>query len=123
MNKLPLKYQGVTQGEWRQCNGGSCSCKFIWSGEGATVATGRPMACIHGEWGDGKDMVYGEVPEEQVNANATLMADSKRLAGAVVELRNALEGYAHCGDGCTCGDGWSHEGAKIALELTKEWAA
>lgn len=30
-------------------------------------------------------------------------------------LREALQGYAECGDGCTCGDGWSHEPARAAL--------
>ncbi len=117
MSKLPLKYQGVTEGEWRQCCNGDCTCKFIWSGNGTdTVATARPVACIHGEWGDDKDMVYGEVPEEQVNANATLMADSKRLAGAVVQLREALESLVEA-------TGSTNGVAIKAMADTAEWAA
>lgn len=30
-------------------------------------------------------------------------------------LVEALEFYAECKDGCTCGDGWSHEAAQEAL--------
>ena len=38
------------------------------------------------------------------------------------ELVEALEGYATCGDGCTCGDGWDHSSAKRAIQkATKEW--
>ena len=31
-------------------------------------------------------------------------------------LREALQVYASCSDGCTCGDGWNHDTAKQALE-------
>jgi hypothetical protein len=31
-------------------------------------------------------------------------------------LLHALESYSECSDGCTCGDGWSHEFAIKALE-------
>ena len=30
-------------------------------------------------------------------------------------LREALKTYAECSDGCTCGDGWSHDPAQAAL--------
>lgn len=30
-------------------------------------------------------------------------------------LREALENYATCCDGCTCGDGWDHDVARAAL--------
>ena len=30
-------------------------------------------------------------------------------------LRDALQAYAECSDGCTCGDGWSHDAAQAAL--------
>jgi hypothetical protein len=35
-------------------------------------------------------------------------------------LQDALEGYAQCCDRCTCGDGWSHNGAIEALKRAKE---
>jgi len=35
-------------------------------------------------------------------------------------LQDTLEGYAQCYDGCTCGDGWSHDGAIEALKKVKE---
>jgi hypothetical protein len=31
------------------------------------------------------------------------------------KLREALRSYATCSDGCTCGDGWSHDAAREAL--------
>lgn len=34
-------------------------------------------------------------------------------------LREALGSYAECCDGCTCGDGWSHDIANAALDQTK----
>ena len=30
-------------------------------------------------------------------------------------LREALKTYAECSDGCTCGDGWSHDPAQATL--------
>lgn len=32
-------------------------------------------------------------------------------------LRDTLEGYATCSDGCTCGDGWNHDAATAALKV------
>ncbi len=103
--KLPAKYAGVTLGPWSLCNSGKCSCKFVWSkGEDGTVATARPMACVHGEWGDDIDMIYGEIPKEQVDANALLISDAPRLAAAVVEARKMLDDCSQNagGDFCLC---------------------
>ena len=41
------------------------------------------------------------------------------LRDQVKVLREALGSYAECCDGCTCGDGWSHDIAIEALEQTK----
>ena len=41
------------------------------------------------------------------------------LREQVKVLREALGSYAECCDGCTCGDGWSHDIAIEALEQTK----
>ena len=41
------------------------------------------------------------------------------LREQVKVLRSALGSYAECCDGCTCGDGWSHDIAIEALEQTK----
>ena len=43
-----------------------------------------------------------------------------KLEQTVETLREALENYATCGDGCTCGDGWGHE---VAIEALKETEA
>ena len=51
--------------------------------------------------------VRGETVE-QCEANA-------RLIAAAPDLLEALEGYAECSDGCTCGDGWSHEPARAVI--------
>ncbi len=31
------------------------------------------------------------------------------------DLLDVCEHYAECGDGCTCGDGWSHDVARDAI--------
>jgi hypothetical protein len=53
----------------------------------------------------------------------TLLCDMerelKRVKADNAALREALKGYAACGDGCTCGDGWSHDAAREALSITK----
>ena len=38
-----------------------------------------------------------------------------RLANAAEGMRAALGCYSECYDGCTCGDGWSHDAARNAL--------
>jgi len=38
-----------------------------------------------------------------------------RLRAENEKMRAALAHYAECGDGCTCGDGWSHNIALAAL--------
>ena len=40
---------------------------------------------------------------------------NERLEKKLEIARDALEDYASCSDGCTCGDGWSHDSAKEAL--------
>ena len=45
------------------------------------------------------------------------------LREQVKVLRAALGSYAECCDGCTCGDGWSHDIAIEALEQTKPWVS
>lgn len=50
--------------------------------------------------------------EEQL-AQVTDDRDTARAKCA--EMRRALEHYAKCSDGCTCGDGWSHDTAREAL--------
>ncbi len=35
------------------------------------------------------------------------------------DLLAACEHYAECGDGCTCGDGWSHDVALAAIAKTE----
>ncbi len=125
--KLPKKYAGVTPGPWKQCNAGNCTCKIIWAEGGSdTVATGRPMACVHGEWGDEKDMIYGEIPKEQVEANALLISDAPRLAAAVVSLRAALERSLGAMGYCAQLDDNPSQPVRealAALTSTSEWEA
>ncbi len=114
MNKLPLKYQGVTEGAgpWEIGEPG----QIIESITGSVVAEcGGPAY-----WRD---------------ANATLIADSKRLAGAVVELRERLQHFAsiyadensHCHAGLVpmaeCSRCGPILAAREALTQTAEWAA
>ncbi len=48
-------------------------------------------------------------------------ADAEKYAAIVARvqvLEEALKTYATCSDGCTCGDGWSHDLARWALGET-----
>lgn len=57
--------------------------------------------------------------EEQQRAKERAAFDAlPALIAEVRRLREALKEYAGCGDGCTCGDGWSHDTAIEALEAS-----
>jgi len=121
MNKLPLKYQGVTEGEWRIHHGedmrswGHIRCDKEFAGpNGVAVARANRHSVGYSE----------------AVANCSLMADSKRLAGAVVELREALErlldASKHSGESgyyteTELTDPWGS--ARESLTQTAEWAA
>jgi uncharacterized small protein (DUF1192 family) len=47
-----------------------------------------------------------------------LNSENNSLREEIARLRAALEDYAECGDGCTCGDGWDHKTAQEALKET-----
>ena len=42
------------------------------------------------------------------------------LKDRIKRVEGVLEGYAQCSDGCSCGDGWSHEPAIEALSICRE---
>lgn len=44
-----------------------------------------------------------------------LCVSEKQLRQKLAIATEALESYAECGDGCTCGDGWDHIIAREAL--------
>ncbi len=86
MNKLPLKYQSVTQGEWKV---------YKWDDEtevGVTPVSGSLPDVANCNI-DASELTFADKV-----ANATIMADSKRLAGAVVLLREALESLVNATD-------------------------
>ena len=69
---------------------------------------------------------YATAREELAMAEATILQLEREASNAwkaaledaadeIVKLRDALKSYAACGDGCTCGDGWSHDTANAAL--------
>ena len=58
---------------------------------------------VHQQWVDSGM----KMPKVESELNAGL--------DEIVKLRDALKSYAACGDGCTCGDGWSHDIANAAL--------
>lgn len=72
-----------TPGPWSRCpaRNGKCSCGQIFSEKsGENVATIKNViGCVHGEWGDDSDMIYGEVPPEESLANSYLIASSPLL--------------------------------------------
>ena len=47
------------------------------------------------------------------------MAQRNALQAIQAEAVEVLEEYATCSDGCTCGDGWSHDSAKALLAKLK----
>jgi len=51
----------------------------------------------------------------KASAIAAALRRVARLEAAARQAEAALEGYATCCDGCTCGDGWSHASAVEAL--------
>ena len=91
-----------TKGPWSACHNGECSCKAIWCND-------HPIAEVTaGKWGDDypsirlvgessldlkaeaymEQMTYGEVPEEEAQANANLIAAAPlgdELATAVLD--------------------------------------
>ena len=48
-------------------------------------------------------------------STAGIISERDQLLAVNAELIAALQEYATCGDGCTCGDGWSHDIARAAL--------
>ena len=61
---------------------------------------------------------FGNTPEE-CSHNAQGIAHARNVievyAKALLRAMDALDGYAGCCDGCTCGDGWGHDSARAAL--------
>jgi len=54
---------------WRVCGNNKCSCKMIWAeSTDSHIATARPVACVHGEWGDSIEHIYGENTNVEENA-------------------------------------------------------
>lgn len=61
---------------WRACADGNCECRQLWSIPGdVPVFTGRSdrvelVGRAHNKWGDGPDLIYGEIPPAEAQANA-----------------------------------------------------
>jgi hypothetical protein len=56
-----------------------------------------------------------DCPFGKEHPGAIPLADLRKR---VAVLEGALRHYAECSEGCTCGDGWSHDVAKMALSET-----
>lgn len=104
-----------TPGPWELCSAKNCTCMMIHSiPADQHVATAKQIACVHGEWGDGPEMLYGEVPPEQVQANAHLIA-------AAPDLLDALEAMILCmgqhfdSEFVMAGDEEAYKNAKAAI--------
>lgn len=54
---------------------------------------------------------------EQVRDLVRLAFLASDATDEIDRLREALRSYASCSDGCTCGDGWSHDVAREALTV------
>jgi hypothetical protein len=108
MNEKAIRSQlsaiSYTPGPWRACADGKCSCRQVWSISGDvpvfTGTAGDPAIALvglaHHKWGDSAEMIYGEIPIEQTEANARLIAAAPDLLEAckAYELLDAK--HANC---------------------------
>lgn len=121
--KLPIKYQGITPGEW----------VFKRGYYNATTALINEPGTFVIEDKDGDVVICSRktpYPDRKIEmiANAAIMADSPRLAAAVVLLREKLESVSRYAaqeidvpfDECIAGPIGE---AREALDQTKEWAS
>ena len=60
---------------------------------------------------EGENIIYDQEALDEAEDCLEKKLLNEKLRVAV----SALESYAGCGDGCTCGDGWSHKSADEAL--------
>ena len=87
-----------TGGPWSVCraSSGQCECRMVWAGQDgpaeANIATATfprsVVACVHQEWGDGPDMVYGTVDPDQTLGNAYLISAAPDLLEALKSIEN-----------------------------------
>lgn len=61
-----------------------------------------------------RDHTYEHLLDIQAKL-AAVEQERDTMRTALLAAKDALEGYAACCDGCTCGDGWGHEAAQAAL--------
>lgn len=60
-----------------------------------------------------------EVHRLDIQTQAEMVTKLEQTQAGCTALREALAEYATCqDDGCTCGDGWSHDTARDALAQT-----
>lgn len=97
-----------TPGPWKACGDGKCSCRQVWSIPGdCPVFTARPdgsmsvIGLAHHKWGDSPDLIYGDIPPDEQQANAMLIASAPDLlltvaqqAQQIATLTGALEKIA-----------------------------
>ena len=55
------------------------------------------------------------IPVEHYDDDFFICTTLEDARDEVARLREALKTYAECSDGCTCGDGWSHDPAQATL--------
>jgi hypothetical protein len=99
---IEARADAATKGPWHSCGArdGKCSCKMIWSPSvDQHVATAKHVACVHGEWGDSPELVYGEVPQDEVQANTAFIAAARTDVPALcAALKVACEALQHTVD-------------------------
>jgi len=70
-----------TPGPWQACGDGNCSCGQVWS-----RPADQPVARANTVWGDDLEHPYGEIPAEEMHANARLIAAAPDLLEACLPL-------------------------------------
>lgn len=81
-------------------------------------ANGSRTCGVYESW---EHEFIADVDDKPGSKSAEFIADCpdivRELLDALKVSQDALRGYADCRDGCTCGDGWSHDAAREALGM------
>ena len=67
---------------------------------------------------DGRSVLTFDNFKKAAAALAERVQPQPQLAKDYAAAVEILKQYAQCGDGCTCGDGWSHDAAEEFLSET-----
>jgi hypothetical protein len=88
-----------TPGPWRACHESKCPCRQVWSLPGdfpvfTAKAPGEAQSIVgmaHHKMADAPDLIYGEIPEWQTEANARLIAAAPEMLDLLERIVTVYE--------------------------------